>query len=84
MAIDSEAKRNSALLRRCGVLIPDGTVDASDRQTLVGDYGYMGPAPLPPAGGGGAGPATTSADPSLGGAWVFRPVLDESEYLWSR
>jgi hypothetical protein len=38
MAVDTEAQRNGALLDCCGVLIPDGAVDAADRQTLVGDY----------------------------------------------
>lgn len=39
MAIDSKAKRNSALLDAWGVLpFPDGTIDASDRLTLLGFY----------------------------------------------
>jgi hypothetical protein len=38
VAIDTEPRRNSALLDECGVLLPDGLVDAADRQTLVGDY----------------------------------------------
>jgi hypothetical protein len=56
MAIDTAAKRNAALLRLSGVLLPDGTIDAADRQTLVGDYALAGglstEAPTPPGPGG--------------------------------
>jgi hypothetical protein len=38
MALDTAAKRNSALLDAQGALLPDGSVGAADRQTLVGDY----------------------------------------------
>lgn len=47
MAIDTEAKRNSALLDECGILIPSGTIDAAGRQTLVGDYKPEGGPPPP-------------------------------------
>jgi hypothetical protein len=42
VAIDTEAKRNSALLDICGILIPDGSIGASDRQTLLGCYSPTG------------------------------------------
>jgi hypothetical protein len=38
VSLNTLAKRNSGLLDATGVLVPDGTIDAADRQTLVGDY----------------------------------------------
>lgn len=39
MAIDSAAKRNSALIDIASlVILPDGAFDAGDRATLVGEY----------------------------------------------
>jgi hypothetical protein len=46
MAIDSRAKRISAYIDTCGILWPDGTIDAADRQTLLGEYGESGPSPV--------------------------------------
>jgi hypothetical protein len=43
MAIDTAAKRNSALLDPWGVLpFPDGTIDSGDRLTLLGFYSGIG------------------------------------------
>ena len=47
MAITTQAKRNSALIDECGILIPNGVIDAEDRSTLVGQYGGIA-APAPP------------------------------------
>lgn len=47
MAISTQAKRNSALIDEAGILIPDATIDAEDRATLVGQYGGIA-APAPP------------------------------------
>lgn len=38
MAIDTLAKRHSAFIDNWGVVIPDGTLDASDRLTMLGQY----------------------------------------------
>ena len=56
MAIDTAAKRASSI----GVgmpfilsIIPDGTIDAADRQTVSDSYGGIEADPPPPAGIGG-------------------------------
>lgn len=51
--LDTAAKRfaglmnDAALVRSSGLVMPDGTIDAADRQTLVGLYlpGGSGPSP---------------------------------------
>jgi len=44
------AGRNSALLEQSAVILPNGVVDAADRETLVGDYKTIA-APSPGSGG---------------------------------
>lgn len=51
MAINTAAKRQSAFIDPWGVVLPDGTIDAADRETLLGQYGGI-PAGPPAAGGG--------------------------------
>jgi hypothetical protein len=51
MPLDTAAKRNAALLETVGIPLPDGALDAADRQTMLGDYG---PFDAPPAPGPGA------------------------------
>lgn len=52
MAITTSAKRQSAFVDPWGVVLPDGTIDAADRETLLGQYGGIPAAP--PSGGGGS------------------------------
>lgn len=52
MAIDTAAKRQSAFIDNWGVILPDGTIDAADRETLIGQYGGIAAAP-PGTGFGG-------------------------------
>jgi hypothetical protein len=52
--IDTATKRLAALLDGAPVLLPDGTLDAPDRQFMVGDY-YL-------AGGGGGGSGGSNDD----------------------
>lgn len=59
MAIDTLSKRESALLDGWPVILPDGTIDASDRMTLLGLYsgiaagaGLVGVPPRRPTGSG--------------------------------
>jgi hypothetical protein len=47
MALDTSARRNSALLDACGMVLPDGALVAVDRATLLGQYGT---AAAPPPG----------------------------------
>ncbi len=59
--IDTEAKRNAALLDECGILIPSGVIAAASRQALLGDYLPSSPAPggrsyMASCGFGGPGP----------------------------
>lgn len=60
MALDTQAKRNSSFLDLCAVVIPDGTIDADDRATTVGQYG--GGLMPPPPSGGNNGIINTSGD----------------------
>lgn len=46
MAITTQASRNSALIDTCGIVSPDGTIDTSDRFTLLGQYFETGFAPI--------------------------------------
>jgi len=41
VAIDSAARRNSALIDCFGVVTPDGAIGDADRQTLIGQYGSL-------------------------------------------
>lgn len=84
MAIDTQAKRNSALLEIQGILIPDGAIDQSDRGTLLGFYS-------------GIAPVSSSASPtygreaaaggSTGAGGVFPPLGAGQSFLiqdWKR
>jgi hypothetical protein len=42
MAIDTAVKRQSAFIDHRGVVLPDGSIDAGDRQTLLGQYRLLG------------------------------------------
>lgn len=53
MAIDTKAKRNSALKDGVAVVFPTGAIDAAGRQTLVGDYLLSSVPPPPQTGTGG-------------------------------
>ncbi len=48
MAVDSRAKRNSALKDPVGILFPQGAIDDAGRQTLVGNYKVTASPPPPP------------------------------------
>lgn len=71
MAIDTATKRNSALIDTFGILIPDGTIDAEDRATLVGQYGGIA-AVAPPESD------LTTGEQSAFGSDIFRIVTRQT------